>query len=230
MQPLRNTIRTIPRQFHRITKPNPTTRHLTSIPSVATMSVFPHFTQELAPLLRLMNDYETRAFRDVNQQLREVRSFTPKFDVKELADAYELYGEFPGIEQKDISIEWTDANTLTVKGRHEKVREEGERPDTKRIEEGKHSPSKSPTVEDETPEPNSSTQVTQKGGQEVAKRTEGHQPRYWVSERSVGEFHRSFSFPTRVDQDAVKASLKNGILSVVVPKGKAPQPRKVNIE
>ncbi|KAL8655049.1 MAG: hypothetical protein Q9210_001140 [Variospora velana] len=42
--------------------------------------------------------------------------------------------------------------------------------------------------------------------------------KYWVSERSVGEFQRTFSFPGKVDQDAVKASLKNGILSIIVPK------------
>lgn len=193
------------------------------------MSLFPRFTQEFAPLFRLMDDYDTSAFRDINKTLHEARSFTPKFDVKEVADAYELHGEFPGIEQKDISIEWTDANTLTVKGRHERVREEGERPDTKSIEEGKQEHYQKPSVEEETAEAGTSTEVSKKGEQDVAK-TDGHQPRYWVSERSVGEFHRSFSFPTRVDQDAVKASLKNGILSVVVPKAQAPQPRKINIE
>ena len=55
--------------------------------------------------------------------------------------------------------------------------------------------------------------------------------KYWVSERSVGEFHRSFSFPGRVDQDGVKASLKNGVLSIVVPKLAAiKHSRKVAIE
>lgn len=186
------------------------------------MSLFPRFTQEFAPLFRLMDDYDNRAFREINQQLREVRSFTPKFDVKELKDSYELHGEFPGMEQKDITIEWTDANTLTVKGRHEHVREEGSRPTT----EVEHHKDHQPSVEDETAD---NTQVAKKGEQQVAKQS-GDTPKYWVSERSVGEFHRSFSFPTRVDQDAVKASLKNGILSVIVPKAKAPQPRKINIE
>lgn len=186
------------------------------------MALFPRFTQEFAPLFRLMDDYDNRAFRELNQHLREARTFTPKFDVKEIADAYELHGEFPGVEQKDISIEWTDANTLTVKGRHERVRQEGTRPETV-IEGGE----KQPSVEDEKAE--SSTQVAKKPEQEVGKPA-ANEPKYWVSERSVGEFHRSFSFPTRVDQDAVKASLKNGILSVVVPKAKAQEPRKINIE
>ena len=54
--------------------------------------------------------------------------------------------------------------------------------------------------------------------------------RYWVSERSVGEFERRFSFPGRVELENVKASLKNGILSVVVPKVLAQQSRRINIE
>ena len=53
--------------------------------------------------------------------------------------------------------------------------------------------------------------------------------RYWVSERRVGEFSRSFSFPTRVDQDQVMASMKNGILSILVPKAKKTEGRKITI-
>ena len=182
-----------------------------------------------------MDDYDRRVVRpDFEKQFRSLKSFTPKFDVKEVENAYELHGEFPGVDQKNINIEWTDQNTLTVSGRHETVREEGERPDAagaieggngaKTIE-GAQKKDKQPRVEEE-----GETQVaTTQQGQEVQK---GEEPksRYWVSERSVGEFHRSFSFPQRVDQDAVKASLKNGILSIVVPKAKAPEPRKINIE
>jgi len=155
-----------------------------------------------------------------------VRSFSPKFDVKETKDAYELHGEFPGIEQKDINIEWTDARTLSIHGRHEEVKEQGQRPQgfiEGEAKEGKKD--KQPRVEDEG---EGEKQVTKKGSQEVAKG--GAEPKYWVSERSVGEFHRSFAFPAPVDQDAVKANLKNGILSILVPKSKKPQPRKVQIE
>jgi len=53
--------------------------------------------------------------------------------------------------------------------------------------------------------------------------------KYWVSERSVGQFSRTFTFPNRVDQDNVKASMKNGILSVIVPKSKKPESRKITI-
>jgi HSP20 family molecular chaperone IbpA len=199
------------------------------------MSLFPRFTQEFAPIFRLFDEYDRQAFRDVDSQFQSIRSFTPKFDVKETKEAYELHGELPGVDQKNINIEWTDNNTLQISGKHEYVREEGQRPtaiesngDQKQLESNdeKHQP----TVEDESAESsNKDTQVAkQSQQQDVTKHEPKH--KYWVSERSVGSFHRSFAFPARVDQDAVKASLKNGILSIVVPKASAPQSKKVNIE
>jgi HSP20 family protein len=226
MQTLRTPIYRIP-QLSRLTKPTTITRNFTTTP--ATMSLFPRFTQEFAPIFRLFDEYDRQAFRNLDSSISSssMRSFTPKFDVKETKDGYELHGELPGIEQKDITIEWTDNNTLSISGRHERVREEGERPtggfiengnakEQGKIEQGKHQPS----VEDESP--NKENQVT--------THQDDFKPKYWVSERSVGEFHRSFAFPARVEQDNVKASLKNGILSVIIPRAKTMEPRKVNIE
>jgi HSP20 family protein len=231
MQTLRTTFGRVPRQLNRITKPV-TARNLTTTP--ATMSLFPRFTQEFAPIFRLFDEYDRQAFRDFDQQFKNVRSFTPKFDVKETKEGYELHGELPGVEQKDVNIEWTDNNTLTISGRHEHSREEGERPQGF-IENGQEQKKleHQPTVEDDvasTTRTNKDAQVAKQPQQHVAKQDEPFKPKYWVSERSVGEFHRSFAFPARVDQDAVKASLKNGILSVVIPKAQAPQSRKINIE
>ena len=87
------------------------------------------------------------------------------------------------------------------------------------------------------PKPNSSQpttelaeQTTQQGSKDVSSAPEQPNFKYWISERSVGEFERRFSFPGRVDQDAVKASLKNGILSVVVPKIVRGEARRIVIE
>jgi HSP20 family protein len=170
-----------------------------------------------------MNDYDKAArgmTRHAFADMPDATFFRPKFDVKELQDSYELHGELPGLEQKDVNIEWTDSNTLTISGRTETRREEGTPPKQLKA-----------SVEDEEQEngKQESTAVTEteKAG-EVVKADEG--PKYWVSERSVGEFRRNFSFPARVDQDAVKASLKNGILSIVVPKAKGGKNKKINIE
>jgi len=53
--------------------------------------------------------------------------------------------------------------------------------------------------------------------------------RYWVTERSVGSFRRTFTFPGRVDHDSVKAALKNGVLNVTVPKAAPLQPKRVEV-
>ncbi|KAF2456717.1 HSP20-like chaperone [Lineolata rhizophorae] len=224
MQPLRTTFRRLPR---RIIVPAPSARiHTTP----RNMSLFPRF-QEFSPLFRMLDDYDKLA-RNMPSGTSAIRAFSPKFDVREVKDAYELHGELPGIAQKDVNIEWSDANTLTISGHTEHHRESGEPPRGFVTEEGHHEYHK-PTVED-APEAEGSKQPQETAvtktdeNKEVAGKDA--QPKYWVTERSVGEFHRSFSFPGRVDHDNVKASLKDGILSIVVPKASAPKPRRINIE
>lgn len=45
-----------------------------------------------------------------------------------------------------------------------------------------------------------------------------------------GSFERTFRFPERIDAAAVKASLKNGLLSITIPKAKAPEIRRIMIQ
>jgi HSP20 family protein len=183
---------------------------------------------DFAPFFSLLDDITNGEVsrRQSNSKQSQERFFAPRFDLKEIKDAYVLEGELPGIEQKDISIEFTDEHTLVVSGQSEVVREEGTRP--KSLESGKDQAaikdvSHKATVEDES----AGAETTQ-----VVKADESKEPEhtYWVSERTSGSFTRSFSFPARVDQDAVKASLKNGILSILVPKAAAPESRRINIE
>jgi len=197
---------------------------------------------EVAPLWSLFDD----TFNELQRASRQARkSFNPRFDVKEGAEAYSLEGELPGVDQKDLSIEFTDEHTLTIKGRTERHVEKGNRPQA--IEEQSEAAlentaatpaseaesvrSHQPTVEDEDA-PATETKAVEKAEptQEPAKAEEQPKEQKWISERHVGEFTRSFSFPSRVDQEAVKASLKNGILSIVVPKAAAPASRRINIE
>lgn len=39
-----------------------------------------------------------------------------------------------------------------------------------------------------------------------------------LRERRLGAFQRSFTFPDEVDADGMKATLKDGILRILVPK------------
>ncbi|ODM21945.1 30 kDa heat shock protein [Aspergillus cristatus] len=160
---------------------------------------------DFAPLFRLLDDYDVH--RSNRGQVSSLRSFTPRFDVRESDDAYHLDGELPGISQENIDIEFSDRHTLVISGRTERIHDTPQSQDVQ----GKN------------------RDVVKAGEQSVTK-SENNKHRYWVSERSVGEFHRTFSFPDKIDQDKVKASLKNGILSVVVPKETASGVKKITIE
>jgi HSP20 family molecular chaperone IbpA len=206
------------------------------------------FASEFAPMFRLLDDYASHSAARTNGFNRSLRSWQPRFDVMENKDNYTLQGEFPGIDQKDIDIAFTSENTLSIRGRTERTREAGTKPALTEgaandaNEESESGSYHKPTVESEDFEtvtnvgstsaetPAESTVAETQTEQAVTEASKSSGPRYWVSERSVGEFSRTFSFPTRVDQENVKASLKNGILSVVVPKAAAPENRKISIE
>jgi len=162
-----------------------------------------------------------------------MKSFTPKFDVKELGEAYELHGELPGVAQKDVEIEFTDSQTVVIRGKTERTFTSGTPPagllesnkTAGAIEGEKAQPDHHATVEDEDAAKTAEdSQVAKK-----EERPAEPQEKYWVSERSVGEFSRSFTFPVRVDSENVQASMKDGVLSVVIPKAKKEQARKITI-
>jgi len=186
------------------------------------------------PLFRMLDEFDQYNRQGDRSTSSQMSTFTPKFDVKEVKDAYELHGELPGIEQKDVEIEFTDPQTLTVKGRSERSYVSGTPPagflegtQTKgAITEGAngHKALHKATVEEEGAE--GSTEVATKKEETAQPKEEA---KYWVSERSVGEFSRSFSFPSRVDQDNVQASMRNGVLSIHVPKAKKHESRKITI-
>jgi HSP20 family protein len=52
---------------------------------------------------------------------------------------------------------------------------------------------------------------------------------YHRMERTYGVFHRSFVLPTTVDQQKVKATYKDGVLELSLPKVEAAKPRRVAI-
>lgn len=206
-------------------------------------------------------------------------SWHPRFDVREVDNAYQLRGELPGVEAQDLSVEFTDANALVVRGQTQSENTQGKSPaqnhsesvhdndavtnaetvatttsDVQGVDNADaasvHSESSyiKPSVEDEAEAerresvgaPSESTAdaagtATSIAGKTVAQQQQDvaqeqpQQSRYWVSERSTGSFSRVFEFPGRVDAENVTASLKNGILDVTVPKAKAPEARKIEV-
>lgn len=48
-------------------------------------------------------------------------------------------------------------------------------------------------------------------------------------ERAAFRFARSFALPTKIDPENVQAEVKNGVLTVTLPKAKEAQPRKIDV-
>jgi len=166
---------------------------------------------------------------------RSVRAFTPSFDVYETETAYYLTGELPGLSDKRaINIEFSDDRSLLIQGRVErpsfKPTIEPSSP-TQTKEEKRRS--LNPTVED-TEDEDDFAVVHQKKDEHPKQpqqqpKVEKDPRKVWVSERTFGNFQRSFSFPQPVDIENVTASLNAGLLNITVPKRPSFQPRRVQV-
>ena len=155
-----------------------------------------------SPFFRFLDDYDVHRGRTSNNTNKckdkgkdkthtpsatKITTFTPRFDIRESKTSFILDGEIPGTQQNNIDIEFTEPQTLVIKGRSERE-----------------------YVEDDN--------------------NDRQNHKYWNLERRVGQFQRVFNFGTRVDQDNVKAILKNGILSIVVPKVGEVATKKITVE
>ncbi|CAD6575613.1 MAG: hypothetical protein ASARMPREDX12_008524 [Alectoria sarmentosa] len=213
-----------------------------------TTPFFPHLGSDFTPLFRLLDSATADLVPSSRQQTR--RNLTPRFDVRTVGTAYEIQGEVPGIEQKDLDIEFSDERTLVIRGRAgtegtktneaAEVAELTKAPDSEAVNDNVSEKSASyqkASVEDEYVDAGAESEAAE-GAKTPASTTAEVAPpvetkkaaepgfRYWA----VGEFEKRFSFPGRVELDNVQASLKNGILSVVVPKVVAKEPRRIKIE
>lgn len=59
---------------------------------------------------------------------------------------------------------------------------------------------------------------------------EGNQNNWHRVERGYGSFTRSFSLPTSVNVDGVKAEFKNGVLCITLPKREEVKARQIQVE
>jgi HSP20 family protein len=130
--------------------------------------------------MRALDDFDNSRY-PLDSQLT---AFSPRFDFCETKDGYQLNGDLPGVEKKDIEIEFPDQSTLSIKGHTEQ-----------------------------------------------SSSAEGAEGSWWCAERSTGDFRRSFSFPGPVDRDHVEAKLKNGVLSINIPKAeKASTGKRIDVK
>ncbi len=69
--------------------------------------------------------------------------------------------------------------------------------------------------------------LTVAGKREVEAAQEGE--RWHLAERSHGSFSRTFSLPEDVDSEKVVAELRNGVLTLMVPKRPEVRPKKISV-
>ncbi|KAI9655195.1 MAG: hypothetical protein M1829_000691 [Trizodia sp. TS-e1964] len=170
----------------------------------------------------------------------------PPFDVREVADAYELQGELPGVELAQVLVEFDDAQTLVISGRIE--RPSPSKSEKKESEKAAAADDEDDliaseyhevTVEDEkdeddtraaTEKAQASTATVTPAPEEAVKPDAEDININWVRERSFGDFRRSFTFASLLQHDGVRASLRNGVLSVRVPKAAEAEKRSVVVQ
>jgi HSP20 family protein len=58
----------------------------------------------------------------------------------------------------------------------------------------------------------------------------GRNARYFAEEYGVGDFHRSFTIGELIDEAAINADMKDGVLTVHLPKRAEARPRKITVK
>ena len=70
--------------------------------------------------------------------------------------------------------------------------------------------------------------LTVSGSRDAEEKKEGDN--YYVYERRYGSFSRSFRLPEHADASKVDADLKDGVLTISIPKKPEAQPRKIQVK
>jgi HSP20 family molecular chaperone IbpA len=175
-------------------------------------------------------NFNSSFFRDANI------SRSNRANVSETETEYRVELEAPGYQKSEINIEFgNDGRSLTITGRSEKSFEQG--PDDQQESSKGHGV----TVEEVPEESDKSAKSGKKqssGKQESTAVAETNKnkdvgapaaPKYWVSERTIGSFSRTFSFRAPLDTEKATASLEHGVLNVVIPKATKNTARKISI-
>ncbi|KAH6702972.1 HSP20-like chaperone [Leptodontidium sp. MPI-SDFR-AT-0119] len=183
--------------------------------------------KDFSPILHYIDEFD----RHFSSRHRFMNCFIPRFDLEEDDWNYYLYGDIPGATVSDITVEANDERTLVVYGNTK-------RPGPEREGEVKGEGVSNPTPgfqasslreqEKQTSEPSPPIQPAPALTHHQRHLTSDSDPNpnpnpttnhvILLSERLTGDFHRTFAFPRAVNEKGVKASMENGVLSVVVPK------------
>lgn len=125
----------------------------------------------------------------------------PTFDVVELPDRFQLFGELAGVRKQDVQLEFTSPRSIQISG----------------FVKAYHSFSKDHVKTGGMPQDNAAT-TSDRNDEPAPSSTDQMTPKFLATERTLGYFCRTFSFPVEVQKPGCKATLEHGILSVQILK------------
>lgn len=170
------------------------------------------------------------------------RPWEPRFEAHETEDSFVIYGELPGLNKDHVTVEFPEPCKLVVSGKVERFIDA---PKEAEIATEQTAPALVIESEDEDTQSRSSYQATveddvdgdefevvdhaseksenigQSDSEIPSEKTKEKQSEKPQEPRRSGyskEFSRYFTFPTYVNYEAVTAELKDGLLTIVVPK------------
>lgn len=181
------------------------------------------------------------------------RPWEPRFEAHETEDSFVIYGELPGLNKEHVTVEFPEPTKLVVSGKVERFTDAPKADETtpektaptptieSDNEDTRSRSSYQATVEDDvggddfevlshaSGKSETSNQLEPETLSEKAKEKEPEQPQEPRRSGYRKEFSRYFTFPTYVNHEAVTAELKDGLLTVIVPKV-TPKSHRIEIE
>lgn len=162
------------------------------------------------------------------------RPWQPRFDAQETPEGFVLRGELPGLNKDHVTIEFPEAQKIVISGKV--VESTGEATST-HVEEAQQSTADDASSETESRSSHQATVEdadddddfemlghTSEKSQEKQKQPEAEKKTETLEqpapERVSRQFSRAFTFAVPVSHDFVTATLKDGLLTVEVPKAK----------
>ncbi|RPA86679.1 HSP20-like chaperone, partial [Ascobolus immersus RN42] len=134
--------------------------------------------------------------------------FIPPTDIFETPATYNLEIALPGVAKENIDVEWVEDTKLVIKAHNKTAEASSSRP--------------------------GSPKEGEKEGEKVNGGEEQEPPhkrrKYWLSERTIGEFVKEVQFPEDIDVESTSVRLDAGLLYVEVKKMEKRRRAKVEVE
>ncbi|KAM0343543.1 hypothetical protein ACHAPU_008438 [Fusarium lateritium] len=173
------------------------------------------------------------------------RPWEPRFETHETEDSFVVYGELPGLNKEHVTVEFPEPCKLVVSGKVERFTDAPKAAETtteqivptpaieSNNEDTRSRSSYQATVEDDADgddfevlsyTSDKSETISQPEPQTLSEKAkekqteESEQPEEPRRSGYRKEFSRYFTFPIYVNHEAVTAELKDGLLTIVVPK------------